>query len=413
MATLKIVVKKDKMRADGTWNVLIRLTHKRRVKYIPTTEYVTKKDITPSFRIKNTAILDRCEDVMTIYRKRLRELELEVTDFDIDFIVRYITERKGSSTSLSFTEYAEEWMRKSSIKGLKNYKTAVNAFVRYMGHPNVMMSEMSTNVMNGFVESLSDKPRAASLYSNAIMKIFNDAREHYNDEDNDVVIIKQSLSKFKAPRQNAAKKRALPLDVIRMIFSLPYDGIRVKGYISRHDLALGCFRLSFCLMGMNVADMFTASKTDGNTIVYNRQKTKDRRADMAEMRIDVQECVKPLFDKYRGDDNHVFSFFRRFSSSASLTRAINIGLEQVTEEINAELASAGKSPIGKIQFYSARHSFATIAINDVGIDKWTVNEMLCHTDPSMRVTDLYIRKDFRPINEANKKLLEFLNIKTC
>lgn len=51
---------------------------------------------------------------------------------------------------------------------------------------------------------------------------------------------------------------------------------------------------------------------------------------------------------------------------------------------------------------------ATIAINDVRIDKWTVNEMLCHTDLSMKVTDLYIKKDFSPINEANFRLLEYM-----
>lgn len=34
--------------------------------------------------------------------------------------------------------------------------------------------------------------------------------------------------------------------------------------------------------------------------------------------------------------------------------------------------------------------------------------MLCHTDSSMKVTDLYIQKDFTPINEANFKLIEYV-----
>lgn len=58
--------------------------------------------------------------------------------------------------------------------------------------------------------------------------------------------------------------------------------------------------------------------------------------------------------------------------------------------------------------HSARHSFATICANDVKIDRYTINLMLNHTDNSMKVTELYIREDFSIINEANKKLLDYV-----
>ena len=51
---------------------------------------------------------------------------------------------------------------------------------------------------------------------------------------------------------------------------------------------------------------------------------------------------------------------------------------------------------------------ATIAANDAGIDRWTVNLMLNHTDQSMRVTELYIKRDFTHINEANDRLMKFI-----
>ncbi len=34
--------------------------------------------------------------------------------------------------------------------------------------------------------------------------------------------------------------------------------------------------------------------------------------------------------------------------------------------------------------------------------------MLCHIDERMRVTNLYIRKDFSLINEANEKLMAYV-----
>ena len=81
-----------------------------------------------------------------------------------------------------------------------------------------------------------------------------------------------------------------------------------------------------------------------------------------------------------------------------LNKSINIGLKQIGNELG----------IDDLQFYSARHSFATIAANDLRIDRYTVNLMLNHTDNSMKVTELYIKEDFGPINDANKKLLDYV-----
>lgn len=64
--------------------------------------------------------------------------------------------------------------------------------------------------------------------------------------------------------------------------------------------------------------------------------------------------------------------------------------------------------VEKLQFYSARHSFATIAVDDVRIPIYIVNDMLCYVDNAMRVTELYIKKDFSAINEASFKLIDYI-----
>ena len=61
-----------------------------------------------------------------------------------------------------------------------------------------------------------------------------------------------------------------------------------------------------------------------------------------------------------------------------------------------------------MQYYAASHSFATIAANDVGIPIYVLNEMLCHVTPGMHITQLYIKKDYRVINEANERVLGFV-----
>lgn len=396
MATFKAMIKKGNKKADGTWNVVIRFTHKTKVRFIPTTIYITKKDITASYKIKNANILDRCNDIIKEYRNRLSELSLEFNDIDIDTIASYIRQKKENK-GISFTDFAAKWIKESTIKGIKNYKTALNALCSFVGRDNILCEEINVKTMRAFENALKDRPRAQSLYPNCIKTIFNAAREYYNDEDNDIIRIKHSLDKYKPVDQNIAEKRALDVETIRRIFALPYDNIRVKGKSSRHDLALDCFRLSFCLMGMNSADLYYADRLEDNTIIYDRMKTKDRRRDKAEIHVKITDYIKPLVDKYRGKER-VFNFSERFTTMESFNRAINIGLKEIGRELGIE----------HLQFYAARHSMATIAVNDVKISKYVVNDMLNHTDQSLKITELYIKKDFSHINEANVKLLDYV-----
>lgn len=265
-----------------------------------------------------------------------------------------------------------------------------------MGRDNILCDEITIKTMKAFESALKELPRAQSLYTNSIKTIFNAAREFYNDEDNDIIRIKHSLDRYKPVEQNVAKKRALDVETVRRIFSLPYLG-RNGSVTNRHDLALDCFRLSFCLMGMNSADLYNAMVLNGNTIIYDRMKTRDRRSDKAEMQVEITDYIKPLVEKYKGK-KRVFDFYERYASMENFNQAINIGLKEVGKELGVE----------KLQFYAARHSMATIAVNDVGISKYIVNDMLCHVSPDMRVTELYIKKDFKPINDANVKLLDYV-----
>ena len=396
MATFKATIFKDRQRPDKTWNVVIRFTHTRKVRYISTTMYVTRKDITASFKIKNANVLDRCNELIKTYRERISELNLEFNDIDIDTIVSYLKQKKDKR-GISFTDFANKWIYSSTIKGIKNYKTALNALYAFVGRDNILCEEINVKTMKAFENALKDRPRAQSLYPNCIKTIFNAAKEYYNDEDNDIIRIKHSLDKYKPVEQNIAEKRALDVETIRRIFALPYDNINVKEKSSRHDLALDCFRLSFCLMGMNSADLFNATEIDGNTIVYDRMKTKDRRRDKAEIQVKITDYIKPLVEKYKGKER-VFNFYERFTTMESFNRAINLGLKDVGKELGIE----------RLQFYAARHSMATIAYNYVHVPKYIVDEMLNHVNGSLRMVDVYVKRDFTQINEANVKLLDYV-----
>lgn len=90
------------------------------------------------------------------------------------------------------------------------------------------------------------------------------------------------------------------------------------------------------------------------------------------------------------------------STKKYFNKAINKGLKQIGELIKEN----------DLEYYSARHSWATIARNKCNIDKHIVSEALNHTDPSMRVTDFYLEKDFTQVNEANRLVLDYIRLQT-
>lgn len=396
MDNFKLLVRKDRMRADGTYTVYVRYTHGKHVTYLPTTMVAQmKKDLTASFKIKNQQILDRGDDLIREYRRKLNTLMLELNDIPFARIVERL-KMKDESTGIYFTDYCSKWLSENeSKKGIRNYHTAIRSFIHFHGDRKILMSEVTVARMNDYVRYLSGKKRAISLYTNAIVKIFSDARDYYNDYDNNVIRIRESLSGFKTPKQNIAEKRAVEVDVIRKIMNLPRHGD--KGLF---DQARDCFLISFCLMGINAIDLYNLTDYDGKTITYHRTKTRDRRSDGARMVVHVPAIIKPILDEYlsHSERENVLNFADRYSNCTIFNCNLSIGLKRVREALGLD----------RLQFYSARHSMATIAVNDVRIPIYIVNDMLCHIDESMRVTNLYVKKDYSAINEANKTLIEYV-----
>lgn len=59
-------------------------------------------------------------------------------------------------------------------------------------------------------------------------------------------------------------------------------------------------------------------------------------------------------------------------------------------------------------FYISRHSWATIARNDLRINKYVVHEALNHVDDAMKVTDMYLEKDYSQNDDANRRVITYV-----
>ena len=78
---------------------------------------------------------------------------------------------------------------------------------------------------------------------------------------------------------------------------------------------------------MNAVDLYTCTDLKKGRITYQRTKTKNRRADKAEISVRIEPELKALMKKYKDHTGQrVFNFYKLYSSVDSFTAAINTGL---------------------------------------------------------------------------------------
>lgn len=410
MATFKAEVYAHQKREDGTYNIKIRVTQNKRKKYLATVWYVTKDDLTRSLKLKNQKYIDLTDNLIRKYRDRCDRVGERLKDMTVEQVVELITDTQEERFELDIVEYGRkevERMRAAGHNGnAKTYATALNCLVKFAGRERVMVSEITVKFLTDWVEWMDKQPSlsrgyARHNYLNRLRAIHNRAKKEFNDEDAGIIRIPNSpFSHIDFPKLPAARKRALTVEQIRAIAGLDYTMIMQPG-TNRFNFARDMFLLSFCLVGINAVDLYNCQDCKDGRITYQRTKTKNRRQDKAEISIRIEPEVQALVDKYRDPSGErVFCFHRMYSSLDTLSAAINHGLKQIGRMIGVE----------DLEFYAARHSWATIALNDAGVDKYTVHSALNHVDDSMRVTDIYIRKSWEPIDKANRKVLDLVGL---
>lgn len=419
MLTINVEIKSDGKRVDGTYNVKLRFTLGRKIRRRATSLFVTPKDLTKDMKIKTSSPIKReVDNLVRSYQEKCAALQIELNHYTIDEVMDFLDGEREKQQIIDFIKFSREWIASTSIKGAPNYTTAVNALVRFVGKDELDINLVTQDFLEGF-KSFLNKEREArtkklmqqgkrvpsnrtlSLYLVSIKKLFNEAKKKYNRKEKNLILIAHSpFDDFSIPRQEATRKRAIPSDIIKKVWKLPYKEMK-KGYKStcRYNLAKDCFILSFCLMGMNSADLYYATDLQGNTITYNRTKTKARRLDGAKMKVDIPDIIMPIVEKYRDKSGkRIFNFYRYYADEKAFNKAINYGLKEIGFLLG----------IDDLEYYAARHSWATIALNKVGIDKYTIHAALNHVDDAMKVTDIYIERDFVNENKANAKVIKYV-----
>ena len=394
MATLKAVVRTE--RADGFYPVYIRVTHKRNTSFIKTDKMVSKKELTKTNEIKDPYVLQYCAQKIVEYTERLNKKDIE--HWTVKEVVEFLT---NGDNDICFSEYArmhiDRMIDRGQERNAKNYKLALQHLERFTGTDKVMFSQLTSATVNRWIKSLEQTHRAKEMYPICMRQVFK-------DYDNGIIRIKTNpWVKVEIPSADRTEKLAITPEACREFFSFPIPDSKLKLPLTEfgRDVAM----MVLCLAGINTVDLFGLKKQDyeNGIIHYQRAKTKKFRADGAYMEMRVPAIIQPLFEKYMNtatDDERLFNFYQRMSTSDSFCANANSGIKQLCKAM-------GMPKDEWYSVYTFRHTWGTVAQNDCGA---TIDEVAFGMNHSNghKVTRGYIKIDFSPAWELNEKVIDFI-----
>lgn len=123
MATVRDVVLPHHKKEDGTWNVKIRVTHKRKCTYIDTEHFVNAKQLRKDHKIKDHFILDLLHPVLKEYRDKISGLGSKLSFYTHNTLAIFLQSGgQISAEQINIVEFGRE-----RIKTLEKEKREASA----------------------------------------------------------------------------------------------------------------------------------------------------------------------------------------------------------------------------------------------------------------------------------------------
>lgn len=401
MATFKALARRP--REDGYSQVYIRVTQNRTIGYMKTDKMVMNSKRDADGNISDVLVNEYCAVRIRRYVEMLNKVDSET--WTVRQVIDYLTTADEDVCLSDYgREYIERMERAGQTRNAKNYKLALENLERYAGSNRVMFGQLTSTFVNLWIESLEHTHRAKQMYPICIRQVYKAAVKELNDYDRNIVRIKTNpWMKVTIPDADRTAKIAISAEACREFFSAPLPESRLK--LPQMEFGRDVAKMILCLGGINTVDLYEMQKKDcrDGVLCYRRAKTRRARTDEAYMEMRVEPILEPLMGKYASapGDKYVFNFRRQFLTSDSFCACVNVGIRKLCE-------SMGMPKEEWYHAYTFRHTFGTIAQNDCGATIDDVAFAMNHSSSRQRVTRGYIKLDFTPAWELNKKVIDFV-----
>lgn len=230
-----------------------------------------------------------------------------------------------------------------------------------------------------FLSETSPSRNARNVHFRNIRAVFNEAID-------DGITKAYPFRRFKI-RPVATIKRSLGVEQLRAIFSAPTD--------EHTEKALDIFKLIFLLIGINIIDLCKLRTLNNGRINFHRSKTNRLYS------IKVEPEAMEIINRHKGSE-YLIDILDLHKNHRSYVIILNKQLK----EIGVVSTDPNSKPLfPQLTTYWARHTWATIAAS-LDIPKETIAAALGHGGNT--VTDIYIDFDRKKVDEANRKVIDWV-----
>ena len=366
MATVKIVLRKNYRKKDGTFPIALRLTQYRKSKFLFTGEYILEKDWDETKGLAKKSYLNssRLNNMLLKKVSEAHDIALEMEASEEKQSVSTLAKKILGEDKFDFFKvsqiFMEDLLKRKKFDQHYNQEKRLNIFKNFLGRKELSFIDMDVKLLRGFETFLlyerKVKPRTVINYLMLIRTIYNFARKEYQVDVRNYPFGKGKIQ-IKFPE---TEKIGLNVDEIQLLEM-------ANGLTQAQQHTVNTWLTSFYFAGIRVGDILKLKCSDfkDDRLYYRMGKNKKL------VSLAVPDKAKRILHPYISIKNHkndlVFPYLKGINLGdekliatrvKTITRNLNRRLEIVAEKLGIEK---------KLSMHIARHSFGNISGDKIPI----------------------------------------------
>lgn len=397
MASIKLVLRKDKKRADGTYPVYLRITENRRSRYICSEVSVEEKQWNPATQKvlahpNKTALNDDLERLVTDSRNAVAGLRATGNKRVSALAVKQEVQGKGATAVLPFIDaYAESQHTKGNYWEWKKVKVLSGKLRNFHKSTDLAFADIDQDFLDRFDQYMRVELKNQKNTRAKNLQILHRVLKAAIREG----LVKTGEDPFYYFKIGSAKttKERLSLDEIDALEAL----VLSKG--SPLELTRDAFLFSFYCAGIRFGDVCRLEWRNVAKGMLRYQMAKTGTSKDIEIPKEGQDILSRYKVRGAKPTDFVFPFLEPgFDYSDPIFVRKRINSKNVIANSNlkrlAVLIKTGKN----LSFHVSRHSYADFA-RRAGVDLYTISKSLGHS--SLKITERYMDDfDASAVNDA-------------
>ena len=366
MATVKIILRKNYQKKDGTFPIALRLTKDRKSKFMFTGEYVLLKDWdeTKGLAKKSYPNSARLNNMLLKKVTEAHDMALESEVNGRKQSISTIAKRIIGEDNYDFFRVGEIFLsnllNRKKFNQHYNQEKRLDIFKEFLGGSELVFTDLDVSLLKRFESYLlyerKVSPRTAVNYLMLVRTIYNFGRKEYSVDDRSYPFGKGKIQ-IKFPE---TEKIGLNKDEVQLLET-------ASDLTSPQQLAVNTWLMSFYFAGIRVGDVLRLKWSDfkDDRLYYRMGKNKKL------VSLAVPDKAKRILGSYKSLQEHKNDLILPYLKGTDLedgkrvatriktiTRNLNRRLEIVAEKLEIEK---------KLSMHIARHSFGNISGDKIPI----------------------------------------------